>query len=1115
MKCPNCQFDNPAEMKFCGNCGTRLGATGLLPQDERKIVTVLFGDVSGFTAMSENLDPEAVKEIMNDCLSTLAEVVRSFDGTVDKFGGDSILAYFGYPVAHEDDPERAVRAGLAMQERMAAFSDELTQQRGLRLRMRVGLNTGLVLAGQMGASGSHQESTVMGDTVNTASRLQTLAPPSKVVVSQSTYRATRHSFEYGPMQSASVKGKVEPVVFYEVIGIRSERESVRGLDSYGLRAPLIGRAAELQQLQQAYAQAVSGRIPMLAVVWGAAGSGKSRLIAEFGADLSQDQASPAILRGRCLPFGGNTYSPLGEMVKHECGISDSDALTEVQSKLRAGIEKLLEQAEGHAHPNETFRIAAHIGATLGWDFANAHLEELSEASRREERAWAWRRFFSLKATTAPLVLFFEDIHWADSELLKYIEQMVARIENAPILVICASRPELREQNPDWPAECNTISVELRPLTGEEGAMLINSLLEVEQLPASVRDLIVQRADGTPFYIEEIIRLLIEDGMIREQDGRWLADPEIEQHIFATESIPANVAALLTARIDRLIPIEQKRVLQEAAVIGYEFWHGAVVSILEGQLPADSIAHYLRGLVQREMVVPQPRSAFVGEDEYSFRHILTHDVAYATLPYRERSDKHRRAAKWLEQAAGDRLEEYVERIAYHYQQALELTNKASIGSASQQASTELQAKTRYYLKLAGDKTSRLQNYPRAEEFYRTAMGIPPSDAEDNQFRLTLNISYAKIRSFLGDYSEAELYLQGAASDARRFGIKSMFADAMAQLIEVYRERGKYEQAIYLGEELKDVQQDLGNIEGDALATAQLALSYLYQRQTDKAATLAEQAYKSAHMGKSRTGQMYAMQVLSIIYSDVRGDLHSAELINRRLLVMLEEIGDRLLISNTFLNLAIICYYLQKYEDSVSLSQQAIDKARELGYTNVDMRASNILAHTLLALNQPAEAMTHLLHALEISAKLDERDVLPEIRRGLAEAHLALGELDVALEQAEIATAVVLPEDVYSQATTQRTLGLVLAANGRGEEAEVAFRRSLTLLEDTAYLPVLVATCERYADFLEKSGRVDEAIPPRARAVELRQRISTPQPETEDVASLLNIAPGNESDVAVQV
>ena len=1103
MQCPNCQFDNPKGMKFCGNCGTRL-AVALPAQDERRVATVMFGDVSGFTAMSENLDPEDVKEIMNACLSQLAGVVREFDGTVDKFGGDSILAYFGYPVAHEDDPERAVGAALAMQQAMGSFNDELETKRGLRLQMRIGINTGLVLAGQMGSQTSHQESTIMGDTVNTASRLQTLARPGRVTVSESTRRATQHSFEFGAEQHDWVKGKAEQVLHYEVVGIRSERASQRGLESRGLSAPLIGRSREMQELHTAYVQAVSGRTPLLATVWGAAGSGKSRLIAEFCVSLEQSEQPPYILRGRCLPFGqGNTtYWALGEMVKQECGIRDSDPLAEAQGKLIGRLETLLREADGVTDAREAFRIAAYIGATIGWNFGDNLLDDLSPASQREERAWAWRRFFSLKAATAPLVVFFEDIHWAEDELLKYIEDLVARSEAIPMLVLCASRPEFREAHPKWGNTCNGVGVDLHPLTVMESVDLVNSLLVIDELPDSVRDLIIERADGNPFYIEEIIRLLIEDKKIEQRDGRWVAVAGIAQSVL----IPDNVQYLLSARIDRLVPVEQKRVLQEASVIGREFWAGAVTSILDGQISAEAVSHHLAALVQREMVNPVALSSFVGETEYSFRHILTHDVAYEMLPHRERSHKHRLAAQWLERAAGDRIKEYVERIAYHYQQATQLvtTSGALPGHADEFHSLCLKAQ--YYLKLAGDKSTLLQDFRKAAQFFRDALDIISNGSDDSEFDFDLHISYANARFLLGDFNEAEISLRQIAIEANRVDNKAALARTIEHLAGVSSDRGMFEQAISLEEELVHLYQSLGNIQGEAYSTAHLALSYLHEQQSSKAAALAKRAYKLSQLSGSRKVQLYAMQVLSIVYSEAYGDLYSAERISRRLLPMLEELGDRLLLSNTLLNLALICYYLSNYEDSANLSQQAIDKACELGYSIVDMKASRVLGDALLAMNQPAEALGHLRHALEISASLDERDVLPEIRRGLAEAHLQLGELDAALEQATIATAVVLPEDTYSQATTQCTLGMALAAHGRSDEAEAAFQRSLALLEGTAYLPVLAMTSERYAAFLAASGRDNEAAAQRDRAAALRQRISTAQPGSEaDELAITMLAP----------
>ncbi len=1103
MECPNCHFNNPAGMKFCGECGTRL-PTVLPPQDERKIVTALFGDVSGFTALSENLDPEEVKEIMSSCLGQLAQVVVKFGGTVDKFGGDSIFAYFGYPTAHEDDPERAVRAALVMQESMADFNRQLDAQRGLRLQMRIGLNTGLVLAGQLGSPDGHQEQTIMGDTVNTASRLQTIATPGRVVVSESTYRATRHAFEFNTLAPATVKGKHEPVQPYEVIGIRSERGSIRGLGEQQMSAPLIGRATEMQELTAAYEQVVAQRQPVLATLWGMAGGGKSRLVAEFQSQWQQSTNPPIFMRGRCLPFGQGsiTYWPLGEMLKHECGILDNEPLAAAQTKLLTRLRTLLLAASGAAPEREVAEIADLLGATLGWSFADSSVAALSGASRREALAWAWRRFFSLKAAAAPLVLFFEDIHWADDQLLDFLEDMVARMSDVPALLICASRPELRERRANWGSNCNGINIDLQPLTASESLLLVNSLLVVDKLPDSVRDLIIARAEGNPFYVEEVIRSLYEGGLIQRQANHWVAVADIENRAI----IPDNVQALLNARIDNLMPPEQKRVLQDAAVVGREFWQGAVTSILDGQLPASAVAQHLDGLVQKQLVVLAAQSDFAGEYEYSFRHVLTHDVAYQMLPHASRSHKHRRAAEWLERAAGDRIEEYVERIAYHYEQAMQLETSAAARPGHHDSADQLRDKARLYLKMAGDKNMALQDFRKAERFYANALDIAKQDLgpEDN---LNLIVSHANATFFLGNYDEAARQLSYVMSEAQSLSDNKLLTEAMRQLGEVNRQRGQIDEALYLYHQLLPMYHELADLRGEAYAASRLALLHLYKQNLVEANSFAQRANRLASASKDRAVQIQAMQLLTAIYSDVHGDYLSAERTGRELLSLLVEANDRMQMCNLMVNLALVCAYLSKYEDSVAISRQAIETSLDIGYKLVVMRASNTLAHALLALGQPDEAIKHLRHALEISVALGEREVLPEIRRGLAEAHLAQGELDAALEQANAAVAAVMPEDVYSQATTQRTLGMTLAAQGRNNEAETAFGRSIALLEGTAYLPVLAATCERYAAFLSAQGRDDEAATLSERAAELRRRIATPRAEGEADYLLDDLAGGD--------
>ena len=550
---------------------------------ERKIVTVLFADLVGFTSRAERLDPEDVDAMLGPYHERLRHELERWGGTVEKFIGDAVVAFFGAPVAGEDDPERAVRAALAIRD---WIDGEGT------LQVRVAVNTGEALV-RLDARPESGEGMATGDVVNTAARLQAAAPTNGILVGEATYRATSERIEYREHTPVDAKGKEEPVPAWEVV----EAKARFGVDlAPESRTPLVGREREVELLVATLARARQQRSPELVTLIGVPGIGKSRLVGELFRSIEESGELTFWRQGRSLPYGeGVSYWALAEMVKAQAGILETDTDEDVAAKLHATVEQLLDE--------DVEWVVSHLRPLVG--------QTGDSAGSQAEAFTAWRRFFEALAEDHALVLVFEDLQWADDGLLDFVEHLVDWVRDVPMLILCTARLELLERRPAWGGgKLNAANVALAPLSGEETARLIWAL-GVETQPA-----LVERAGGNPLYAEQYVRMLRERG--------------------SAEELPESVQGIIAARLDSL-PAAEKGVLQDAAVMGKVFWVGAL-GVDEQQL---------HPLQQKEFVQRARRSSVAGETEFSFRHVLVRDVAYGQIPRADRARKHLHAAEWIE------------------------------------------------------------------------------------------------------------------------------------------------------------------------------------------------------------------------------------------------------------------------------------------------------------------------------------------------------------------------------------------------------------------------------------------------------------------------------------
>jgi len=685
MECPACTTENPEGAKFCLNCGAKMiltctecgtelppgakfchecgaqvfdtaadpevGITSdtlteslqrLVPQayaerlreasgklgHERRLVTILFSDVKGSTAMAVELDPEDVMEIMNEVFPVLIEPVYKYEGTLARLMGDAVLALFGAPISHEDDPERAIRAGLEIVAGAQEYAARLKEERGIEgFDVRVGINTGLVVVGEVG-SDLRVEYTAMGDAINLAARMEQNAPPGGVLITHDTYRHVRGVFDLEPQAPLTVKGVIEPVSTYLVSRAkpRAFRLGTRGVE--GIETRMVGRETELKHLQDALYATVEDGEGQIITVLGEAGVGKSRLLYEFTNWIDLLPQEVRFFQGRSRQDAQNQpYALLRDMFSSRFLIQDGDSAGEIQQKIEAVFGEAFDQ-------DESGQMRAHfIAQLLGFDFSGSpHLKGvLEDAQQIRDRSMIYLdEYFQGMSETTPTVIFLEDIQWADDSSLDAINRLARKVAQRSILIVCLARPVIFERRPHWGEGLEYHQrLEVKPLTKRDSRLLVDEILQrVERVPVELRDLVVKGAEGNPFYIEELIKMLLEDGVIVKDEAHW----RVKMHRLAEVDVPTTLTGVLQSRLDSL-PQGERALLQQASVVGRIFWDRVLQHMVNQEVdrvPGDGIGTSLSSLRGRELIFHREGSTFAGSEEYIFKHALLRDVTYESV-----------------------------------------------------------------------------------------------------------------------------------------------------------------------------------------------------------------------------------------------------------------------------------------------------------------------------------------------------------------------------------------------------------------------------------------------------------------------------------------------------
>jgi class 3 adenylate cyclase/tetratricopeptide (TPR) repeat protein len=678
--------------------------------DERKLVSILFADLVGSTSLGEQLDPERLQVLLATYFGAMARVIEGWGGTVEKYIGDAIMAVFGVPSVHEDDAQRAINAALDMLSTLETLNRDFAARHGVEIQIRIGVCTGDVVAPIGGPPG---QMIVTGDAVNTAARLEAAAEPGAVLVGERTHEAARSEFRFAEPIGLELKGKTGRVTAWGVTG----RITAPGEVQARLQALMVGRDRELRTLTDALDEAVESGEPRLVLLFGPAGIGKSRLAREFIEAARVAHEGLTVLRGRCLSAGdGITFWALGEIVRAAFGFSLDDTTDVARQRLAGGVRSVLSAAETpEADIEQTFFALA---TSAGLHVPDNPLEAMRPAAVAMELARAWPRFVTAQAPDAPIMIFVEDLHWADSQLLDILDALRAR-SRGPILLLATARPEFAEDHAHFSmAREGSSSITLRPLPGREASRLVEGLLGWESVPEAIQARIVDQAEGNPFFLEQLIGGLVDAGaLVRTGEGWELHD------LATTPRLPDTVQAVLSARIDRL-DADEKRVLQEAAVVGRTFWPAAVEALTN----SGSVPDLLGALEGKGLIVVRPVSSFGGELEYAFKHALIHEVAYGAVSLARRARSHATVGEWLEQIGGDADDGLLELVAHHYRGALlaDGTDLAWIDDPERRSAIRDRAVP--VLIAAGAVARRRNAIDRAIELHQAALALAETDEE---------------------------------------------------------------------------------------------------------------------------------------------------------------------------------------------------------------------------------------------------------------------------------------------------------------------------------------------------------------------------------------------------
>jgi class 3 adenylate cyclase/tetratricopeptide (TPR) repeat protein len=1040
-------------------------------REQRKVVTVLFADVVGSTALAAHSDPEVVRSMMARYFKRIVEVSEAYGGTVEKFAGDAAMVVFGIPNVHDDDAERAVRAALEIRDGTAEVA------------VRVGVNTGEAVT----AARDDRQFMVSGDAVNVAARLQQGAEAGEVVVGPLTHRLTRNVIDYEAREPVTAKGKPEPLVAFRALRPRSHVPAqARGVE--GLQAALVGRDRELRLLLDTFARTATDKRPHLFTLVGSAGVGKSRLVSEALSTLAVSGAR--VLRGRCLPYGrGVTYWPVMEMVMAETGISRADEHDEALAKLGRWLDELL--ADDPQRPAIRSRLAVMMGLLTP---AVGMPDTLADRVDKEI-GWGIRHYLDAIARRGPLILVVDDLQWAEPPVVETFEQLAERSSDVPMLLICIARPEFLEARRDWAAgKPNSTTITLDPLTRDETGTLISRLLEIEALPTDLRTEIIERSAGTPLFCEEFIQMLIDEGRLIRDGASWRATGPMSEI-----RVPHSIQAVLSARLDSL-PDAEKNVLQAASVVGARF-DVAQVKDLTGGADAEGSLESLR----RKGLVTGGDGA---GDEMSFRHILIRDAAYASLPKSERAALHDRFGTSLEKEAGD-AQRLTEILAHHAERAL--TISIELGIDGDQLDHRARRALAWSL-AAGDRASTRRDLPTLDAALRTAREASSSlpDGGELQSRARLALLEAERLVITADYPAAAEATAAAASLAEEAGLPSVVAKARLSEAWIVNYAGMHrlDEFDRVVERAVEACRKAGDLSGE-IEARHVATNHLWATGELVEFVQINEGLVAQARSIGDTAHVAAILVRLAAAEGIRGDQPAAERHLAEAESLAATLGFRNIGLGALMQRAGRFLIMGDLAAAERTHREFLAAAEDAGAVQYKVSALRHLSRDLLYQHRAGEAATELDRALEVSETSGETWNRSEVLGLRARAALLLGDIEAAESFIKRALSSLREQDVTAQSEVYSHLGLIRAAQGRMAEAEAAQRQSLEVLAKTDYNWLKVEATLELAMVLIERGAVDEArdlLEERELWVR-EQKIRLWDPEIDEVRRLISATSGS--------
>ena len=1107
MNCPNCRTVNPEGAKFCLNCGMPLSTacphcgTTLAPgakfcfncgqavvpsggvaspataqaapdpamarlqqyippellrkleaardnrtmEGERRIVTVLFSDVKSSTSMAETLDPEEWAEIMNGAFKYLIAPVYHYEGTLARLMGDAVLAFFGAPVAHEDDPMRAILAALDMLEGIKPYREQVKRRYGLELNLRVGINTGLVVVGEMG-SDLRVEYTAMGDAVNLASRMEQRAEPGTVQITGGTYKSVSNLFDFESLGEIEVRGKSEPVEAYRVLRRRAGAVPTRGIE--GLNSPMVGRERELNLLQGKVGDLLTGSGNLVSIM-GEAGLGKSRLLSELKKSLPQspDPSSPLVRwhEGRSLSYEtAAPYAPFVHLLTGLFSLQPEDTAEVKYGKIRSGIDEIL--------PGYGGQLGPYIASMLEVPATGEDADKIRFIEPPQLRAGI---FFSLEtllaqlASIGPLVLVFEDLHWADPSSLELLGRLLPVTDRAALMIIALFRPQ--RQDPSWifheaasrdyPHRYTQITLE--PLDEQHSRTLVANLLEIEDLPESVRALILRKAEGNPFFVEEVIRSLLDGKLVVREGEHWRATREI-----ANITVPDTLVGVITARLDRLDE-DSKHVAQTAAVIGREFWLNALSDVYEE--PA-AVGPSLSTLQRRELVRERDQ---VPDRTYAFKHVLTQETAYSSILLSHRRELHRRVAECLERLAPGHVNDIARNFLEAREEARALPYLLESGDRATRAGAPGEAAGYYSkaldileetpdAKLArrafeglGKAFEFQQNIPGAMENYHKMLHYAENH-EDNPMKVSaLNkISYLN-GLMMGQFPEAEKHLQDAEQLARESNDIAGLAEMFTIRCGICTATADFDGAVKYLAETVDLGRKIDSPAQTAYGLAHISNTYTFLTRFDEAWARAEEGLRVARAGgfKDREAEILTFP-LPVGYLR-RGDSEAALRAVQDGIDLAARIGTLFPQVLGLFTIGLILQMRGEYERAIEACERAVETARPL--FNFLPFATALPLGTLGAILveiSPAlagKAKEYHAQAAAIMQTPGGSTAAASAWSDIGQVDLLLGDLDGAEEALQKALTIRSYQMVMMRPRIQALMGLLALSKGNVDEA----------------------------------------------------------------------------------